>query len=84
MNPLSTRLEKQEVQVKQELCQCLPSNETNLVPPVPTGSEHVEQGLEKSCVTQCVQYCLSSRVVKLRPARDWLQWVQVKHCLCQG
>jgi hypothetical protein len=56
MNPLPTIEHLQEEQTKQSLCQCLPSNEINLVPPIPViGLEQAVHLLEKSSPKQSAQ-----------------------------
>merc|ERR1719239_1850068 len=61
------------------------SGQMNLVPPIPViGLLQAVQRLEKSSPKQSAQYGLSSLEVKRCPARDFWQWVQVKHSRCQG
>lgn len=85
MKPLPTRLVRQFAQKKQSLCQCLSSNEMNLVPPIPVmGLLQAKHLFAKSSPKHSAQYGLSSRLVKRAPARLVWQCVQVKHSLCQG
>merc|ERR1712179_878104 len=56
MKPFPTMLDLQELQMKQSLCQCLPSKEMNLVPPIPViGLLQAVQRLEKSSPKQSAQ-----------------------------
>ena len=50
MKPFPTMLDLQEEQMKQSLCQCRPSNEMNLVPPMPdhTMLESLDWEIEKA------------------------------------
>merc|ERR1719432_242140 len=85
MNPFPTMLDLQDEQMKQSLCQWRPSNEMNLVPPIPVmGLLQAVHRFEKSSPKQSAQYGLSSLEVNRCPARDFWQWVQVKHSRCQG
>merc|ERR550525_720294 len=87
-NPLPTMDTLQMLQKKHSLCQARVSKATNLVlprPPLPViGLLHAWHRLEKSSPKQSAQYGLSSLEVNRCPARDFWQWVQVKHSRCQG
>lgn len=88
MNPLPTMEFLQMAQKKHSLCQAIVSKATNRVlpsPPLPVmGFEHAVHLFEKSSPKHSAQNGLSSLEVNLWPARDFWQWVQVKHSRCHG
>jgi hypothetical protein len=85
MKPLPTSEVLQEAQMKQSLCQWRSSNEMNLVPPIPViGFTHEVHLLANNSPKQSPQNGFSSLDVKRCPASDVLQWLHVKHSLCQG